>query len=164
MPVTINGSGQIIVQVQSVTKLNDFSTTSLSFVDVTGLSVNITPTSASNRILVFANISINNINANTRFAFNLVRNSTNISIADSAGSRLRVTSGDESGGTTRGYLGTTGAIFLDSPSTTSATTYKIQTAAIDGGTTIVNRTMADTDQSTYFRATSSITVMEISGT
>ena len=94
----------------------------------------------------------------------MVRNSTNISIADSAGSRLRVTSGDESGGTTRGYLGTTGAIFLDSPSTTSATTYKIQTAAIDGGTTIVNRTMADTDQSTYFRATSSITVMEISGT
>jgi hypothetical protein len=164
MAVTINGSGQIIVQVQSVTKLNDFATTSLSFVDVTGLSVTITPTSASNRILIFANVSIINRNGNTRWAYNLVRNSTNISIADSAGSRLRVTTGDESNDTARGNLGTAGAIFLDSPSTTSATTYKIQTAAIDGGTTIVNQTMADTDSTTYFRTTSSITVMEISGT
>jgi hypothetical protein len=164
MPVTINGSGQIIVQVQSVTKTDTFSTTSLSFVDVTGLSVNITPTNSSNRILVFANISIINVNGNTRWAFNLVRNSTAISIGDSAGGRLRVTSGNESDDTARGYVGTTGAIFLDSPNTTSATTYKIQTAAIDGGTTVVNRTMADTDATTYFRTTSSITVMEVSGT
>ena len=50
--------------------------------------------------------------------------------------------------------------FLDSPSTTSATTYKIQTR-VTAGTGYVNRTVTDTDSGVYPRGISTITVMEI---
>jgi hypothetical protein len=53
-------------------------------------------------------------------------------------------------------------VFLDSPNTTSATTYKFQIAVVSG-TGYINRTGSDRDTATYDgRTTSSITVMEIS--
>jgi hypothetical protein len=159
---TMLGTGAVL-QVVSTTKTDTFSTTSGSLVDITGLSVSITPTNASNKILVFANVSIIATGGATRFVYTLVRNSTAISIGDAAGSRARVTAGNESNDVARGNLGTLSAITLDSPNTTSATTYKIQTYAIDGSTIVVNRNMADSDSSSYYRATSSITVMEVSG-
>ena len=41
-----------VIQVASTSKTDPFSTSSTSFVDVTGLSVSITPTSTSSKILV----------------------------------------------------------------------------------------------------------------
>lgn len=54
------------------------------------------------------------------------------------------------------------AEYLDSPSTTSATTYKIQ-YRVAGGTSYLNRAVADTDASYAPRTVSTITVMEIAG-
>ena len=53
--------------------------------------------------------------------------------------------------------------FLDSPSTTSSITYKVQYSNEEGATIHVNRTGNDTDASKYPRAISTITVMEVSG-
>ena len=54
-----------------------------------------------------------------------------------------------------------GNTFLDSPSTTSATTYKIQ-GFIAGTTQYVNRTIRDADNAYYDpRSTSSFTLMEV---
>ena len=55
-----------------------------------------------------------------------------------------------------------GANFLDSPSTTSATTYKVQIRNNNTGHTLyINRTGADTNSSGYPRTASSIMVMEV---
>jgi hypothetical protein len=53
--------------------------------------------------------------------------------------------------------------FLDSPSTTSATTYKIQVVSYGGGPVVVNRSTDDTNNAAHGTTTSTITVMEIKG-
>jgi hypothetical protein len=162
MPVTINGSGQVIVQIQSATKTDVFSTSNTSWTDVTGLSVNITPTNASNRILVLATVHTSNTLTGTRFAIRLVRNSTAICVGTDTGSRTPSSSSNEARANS-GMMTPLGVNFLDSPSTTSSTTYKIQTNCLDGGTTVFNRGYSDNDASSITRVASTITVMEISG-
>jgi hypothetical protein len=54
--------------------------------------------------------------------------------------------------------------FLDSPSSTSALTYKIQLASnVSGQTSSVNRWHNDLDSNTRIRGVSTITVMEVAG-
>lgn len=163
MAVTINGSGQVPVQVIQTVKTDTFSTTASSFTDVTGLSVSITPTSASNRILVF--LSIAGVNATTTGSTaRIARNGTGIGVATSAGSR-------NAGGTAEMYNARTDSFYtytsivLDSPATTSAITYSAQIIAGSGGayTTYINSSSADGNSNAHSRGASSITVMEISG-
>ena len=45
-----------VVQTVSATKTDHFSTAETTFQDVTGLSVSITPSSTSNKILVMTNV------------------------------------------------------------------------------------------------------------
>lgn len=54
-------------------------------------------------------------------------------------------------------------VYLDSPATTSATTYAVQTRtnATVGGTVYVNRSALDSDDAYNTRGASSITVMEV---
>jgi hypothetical protein len=151
-----------VLQVFSTTKSDTFTTTNTSYTDVTGLSISITPTSATSRILVFGHIDTGS-SADVLVALRLMRDSTAIGIADAAGSRISASFGR--------YLGTAAAgiathvnipfSFLDSPATTSATTYKIQISSNAGGTLTVNRSSQDGDNSSTYRATSTITVMEI---
>ena len=162
MAVSISGSGQIPVQVQSVVKTDTFTMASTTFADVTGLSVNITPTNSSNKILVIAHVNTVGTTSTSSSGIRLVRNSTAISVGDAAGTRTQV-----SGGSNYGNVGVTitgdSIVFLDSPATTSSVTYKIQIQAY-ASTAYVNRSGADTNDPAYYRTVSSITVMEISGT
>lgn len=57
-------------------------------------------------------------------------------------------------------VGSSTAVYLDSPATTSATTYKVQ-GLTNTGTFYVNRSANDNDASYSVRSVSSITVMEI---
>ena len=61
------------------------------------------------------------------------------------------------------YLKQVSLNYLDSPSTTSSTTYKLQIINFGGRTNYVNRTGNDTNNQVYPRTASSITVMEVSG-
>jgi hypothetical protein len=162
MAVTINGSGQIPVQIQSVVKTDTFTMASTTFTDITGLSVNITPTNSANKILVIAHVNTVGTVTTSSSGIRLVRNSTAISVGDAAGSRVQV-----SGGSNYGNYGVTitgdSIVFLDSPATTSSTTYKIQIQAYSS-TAYVNRSPVDSNDPAYYRTVSSITVMEISGT
>ena len=66
-----------ILQVVSTFKSDTFSTASTSFVDITGMSATITPTSATSKILVFINLTVGH--AASHFSpVNLLRNGTNI--------------------------------------------------------------------------------------
>ena len=76
MSVTISGSGQVPVQVIQTIKTDTFSTTSGSLTDITGMSVTITPTSASNKILVQYSIGQLIPNASAVYGVALLRGST----------------------------------------------------------------------------------------
>jgi len=155
------GAGSVL-QVVSSTKTDTFSSSATgSWLDVTGLSVTITPSSASNKVMVFGRITGMGTSTVTRLQMRLVRDSTAISIGDAAGSRLQVSGNELYVAEIGAYLGSV-ATFLDSPSTTSATTYKIQIRNGNAaGTVYLNRSQEDTDSSPFPRGTSSITIMEI---
>ena len=153
-----------VLQVVSAAKTDTFSTTSASgtFADITGLSVSITPSSASNKILIMAEVRTATPGTNGSF-IRAMRNSTAIYIGDAGGgSRVSVAAqGYNSDGNSNNNLT---IMYLDSPATTSSTTYKIQ-ACVGGtsGTVYVNRSNSNTDAAYTGMSTSSITVMEIKG-
>jgi hypothetical protein len=149
-----------VIQVKSTTKTDTFTTTSASYVDVTGLSVSITPTSASNKVLVLVNMTTSNDPAQTGSATQLVRDSTAIAIGDAAGSRIQASTSTSPSKTTVQTMESIS--YLDSPNTTSATTYKVQTLSLSSGQTqAVNRSVDDTNSSGRTRTVSTITVMEV---
>jgi hypothetical protein len=152
-----------VLQVVSATKTDTASTSSSTFADITGLSVSITPSSASNKILIIASINVSWVNGTTKGGARLMRDSTAIAIGDASGSRTRVTGGLYVA--TENYSPfTISSNHLDSPSSTSATTYKWQFSSMDNtGTIYVNRANSDPDASSTPRTVSSITVMEIKG-
>ena len=153
-----------VLQVVSTTKTDTFtSTTTGSFLDVTGLSVAITPASASNKVMVFGRITGMGTSAVTRAQMRLVRDSIAISVGDAASARLQVSGNEMYVADPDVLLGST-VFFLDSPATTAATTYKLQLRnGNSAGTIYVNRNPTDTDSAIVSRGTSSITVMEIAG-
>lgn len=150
-----------ILQVVSTTKTDTFTTTSGTFADITGLSLSITPTATSSKVLLIVNLFGDNSTAGQAGFVQLVRDSTAVGVGDTAGDRTRATTALSSyaGGNT---IYASGANFLDSPNTTSATTYKVQ-VRVTGGTGFVNRSFSDTDNSATIRAVSSITAMEVAG-
>jgi hypothetical protein len=151
-------SSGAVVQIKNVFKSDTFSTASTSFVDVTGLSISITPTSASNNILVMVTANLASDGSSYALFARLMRDSTAIAIGDTAGSRIRATAGAYPNG---GLSQTAAMNFLDSPATTSATTYKLQIMANASGTIYVNRNSGDSDAATTNRTVSTITVMEV---
>jgi hypothetical protein len=164
MAITLYGNKQNVIQVVQTVLATAYSATSSgnTFADITGLSVSITPSSASNKILVFANVSINSSSVDGT-AFRILRDSTPVGVGSPAGSRSAAT-GVSASVATNGSVGTTVGTYLDSPATTSAITYKIQgLAGSSGGTFYVNRTGTYTDAANGYSSTpiSSITVMEV---
>jgi hypothetical protein len=148
-----------VLQVVSTNKTDTFSTTSTSFVDVTGLSLSITPSSATSKILVFANVQGNGTVSSAAPLHRLMRDSTAIAIGDAASNRSRVTG--QFFTTEPSAMNAASMAFLDSPATTSAVTYKIQMLSNSGGTVYINRSATDTDSFAFGRGISTITVMEI---
>ena len=156
-----SGVGGKILQVVQVTKTDILSTTSTSFIDATGLSASITPSSASNKILMTVSVPFG---ASTRAFFKLVRGSTDILLGDSAGSRIPANFhgyGDATVGDAFYALQMFSFSVLDTPSTTSSTTYKIQWRANTGGTIYINRDGDDTNNTEHSRSASTIILMEI---
>jgi len=152
-------AGGKVAQVVSTTKTSSFSTSSTSMTDVTGLSVTITPTLATSKILVFLTVQVVGDNNVASAMWQLVRGSTAIAIGDAEGSRSRSTGVAYSPDTNTNYSGTIN--FLDTPNTTSATTYKCQVKIADVGTAYVNRSEGFGDNVGHSVNASSITVMEI---
>jgi hypothetical protein len=145
--------GGSILQVVSTTKTDSFSTTSTSLVDVTGFAATITPRSTSSKILVLCDIYYSNSNSGANQNFNLVRNSTTIAQGTGGTSQFTMPTYTASG-SVRDFGGFN---FLDTPATTSTTTYKIQ-MSVSGATGYVNRG-GDLDRT----GISSITLMEVAG-
>ena len=157
--ITSDGSGVItsskfkIGQVVSTFKNDTFGTSSSSLVDITGFSSAITPSSTSSKVLIYVCGGVSSGTGGHNVLLSLLRGSTEIGQGTG-------------GGTSNNFMMTNmaansdvilfGHHFLDSPSTTSSTTYKMQMASTSG-TAQLNR-RADTDARTM---SSSITLMEV---
>ena len=155
---------QRIVQVASATKTDTYGTSTYNtWLDVTGLSVSITPASSSNKILVLAAVNYGGTSASTGLTLRCVRGSTPIGSASTAGNRTLGFGGTEEVGAV-GYYSMFGVpfMYLDSPATTSSTTYKIQLNLNDNyGTALINQTGYDGDTVAFPRGSSTITVIEV---
>jgi hypothetical protein len=162
MPTIISGDGTIsgltatgisavqnlpagsVLQVVSTTYTTAASTTGTTQVD-TGLSASITPKFATSKILAIASILGTGKNAsNNTASFFLVRGSTTICTVNDC-----FYTNNSSPNYSPVNLN-----FLDSPATTSATTYKIQFASSDANSVQFNNAS---------RSSSTITLMEIAG-
>jgi len=157
-----SGGGGGIIQVVQTTKTDTAATSSTTFADI--LTVSITPKTNTSKFLLFGDLKIGYSNYTAAIMWKFVRDSTDLYIGDADGSRTRCTWGLEDGhnNSTAYQLDTTCGTFLDSPSTTSAITYKIQWKA-EQATGYLNRTGADGNLAGYPRTASSLTVMEVSG-
>jgi hypothetical protein len=152
-----------VLQVVSTTKTDTFTGTSSTYIDLTGMSVTITPRSASNKILVSYSVN-RSASVAAQSSIQILRDSTAICIGDAAGSRTRATTAPYPSSADAISSSITSAMtFLDSPATTSATTYKLQTRS-DAATTIyINRSGGDANNADASRSASTITAMEIQG-
>ena len=160
------GAGGKILQVVQASKINTTSTINQdSFTDL-GLSASITPTSTSNNVLVL--VSIGRVCCNTASLrlcpFRILRDATAIGTGTVDGVKLRSNfvisdSPDNNYGQGGAYQ------YLDSPSTTSATTYKIQWTGQAGETWYLHRSTSNLDNSDTIntRSASHIILMEVAG-
>lgn len=147
-------SGKVL-QVVSTTTTSQQTITATT-ADLTGLSASITPASASNKILVLVNASLSN-NGNGDAYINLYRGATQLPSASKVWSLVNA-GGTDTQAFTYSILNLGGS-YLDSPNTTSSTTYKIEGVSTGGGVLYVNRRGGDTN----FTGVSTITLMEIAG-
>ena len=122
---TTANAGKILQVIQTVKK-NRQTINSTTLVDITGMSVSITPSSASNKVLV--NYSLVVFSNAVYYALRLLRDSdSTIFIGDenpSATSQNRASFGSYDSSYV--IADTIAQSFLDSPNTTSAITYKLQ--------------------------------------
>jgi hypothetical protein len=129
---TAAGGGKVLQVVEGVLTAG-ISTTSSSFAD-TGLTVSITPSSATSKVLVFATMtSVAKWEGNTTDAvvFKMLRGATDIFLAGGYNGFT--------GTSLKHNFGTVAMTKLDSPSTTSSTTYKVQwKSAVSGGESYAN--------------------------
>jgi len=118
-----------VLQVVQGTISTSTSTTSSSFV-ATGLTASITPTSATSKILIQISGNLDADASGTQITYNIYRNATGLSPATGFGIMYSV------GGRAQTPLG---VVYLDSPATTSSTTYTLYFArALGSGTAIFN--------------------------
>ena len=151
-----------VLQVVSNTKTDTFSTTSASFTDITGLFVTITPISATSNILVMYTTTVGTLTGQYSVGLQLVRGATAIYLGTAASARTRASSWGFSESSAY-WLASLNGIFLDSPATTSATTYKLQMISPYGVTSYLGQNQNDNDSTGYSRVPATITVMEIAG-
>jgi hypothetical protein len=146
----VSASAGQVIQVITATDSTERLTSSTSFVTASNtLSVTITPSSASNKILVIAGTSVR-VQASTTGAWTIFRDATDLGAGSSAG---MMNIHDDEGDDTAETAFFAGSI-LDSPATTSSTTYQVYMRRVTG----VNGVNLN-----YLATKGSITVMEIKG-
>ena len=158
-----NGSALVtgkILQVISASKNDTFTTTSTSFVDVTGLTADIAPASTSNKVLVTVLLGRLTTDDGGGVTAELNRGGSSIYDLGQGGATDGFAAGGGGGMSNNDRKNDVGFIqYLDSPSSTSSLTYKIRIKRASSGSAYINRWGLNDDQG----AVSSITLMEIAG-
>lgn len=151
-----------ILQVVQTVKTDTASVNSNGWFDLTGMSVDITPSSATSKVLISANLNITSSVVTEFVGVKFTRGTTDIFIGDAAGSRTQV--GAAAAMPFDRIANNVHMMYLDSPASTSTQTYKIQWIRTQGGSiAYLNRSSTDLDANSRTRHASSIIAMEVSG-
>ena len=155
--VTGAGGGKIL-QVLQTLKTDAFSTTSTTYTDITGLSVDITPSSSSSKVLVDFLLACGN-NTGTQNRFDLVRQVGGVDTVINPAQMDSATAMFYVAESVNGYMRAQCSYrFLDSPNTASQVNYRLRTKIYSSSyTQYVNRA----DYTTNTTGSSTITVMEV---
>ena len=159
--LTTNSSVGKILQVKQTVKTDKFtvSANASNFFDITGLSVDITMSSANNKVLVFFTATWTGVSGQ-RGSFRIRRGSTDIGVGDARGNRTRAFFGSIQTSSNNQCMPVAGQ-FLDTPGT-GTHTYKLQVGGESGvGTLTINSNQSDGDGNDKFVGISTITVMEV---
>jgi hypothetical protein len=153
-----------VIQVVQGTKTDTFSTSVDGvFTDVTGLSVSITPSSSSSKILVLCSVAFgyDNIGGARWGLMSLFRGATNLISPTSPSDRTGIFASPTELATNGAYA-SYNFQYLDSPASTSSLSYNIKVFGTSAsGTIYINRSENDTDSLYYGRSVSTIIAMEI---
>ncbi len=152
-------AGNILQIVQTV-KTSRFTTTSGSATDITGFSASITPSSTSSKILIISSFHLGLGSAGAYARPQLLRGSTVIGLGDASGSSTRVTAANISADSADHEIANISYTYLDSPATTSATTYKWQVYTFSSRTVTFNGSEG-TGDSNRLSTSSTITLIEV---
>ena len=156
-----------VIQVKNSLHITAQSSTSNTYADISGLSIDITPKFNTSKMLVTVDIGLLSADDGNMAVIRLLRDSTVLAGHSGSGVAHNFTAfatgggGGQSGGS---YgidvrkVNTGGISVLDSPATTSSITYKCQLASSQASTGVyINRWALNTDMA----SSSSITVQEI---
>ena len=151
------GGGGGIIQIKQTFLNTAVTGTSINsgFADIAGMSVSITPKFNTSKIFVMITLGSISSAAGISVGFRLLRDSTLIGNASDTTLQSGFTNIYEGGNSS---LFSASHNFLDSPSTTSAITYKLQWRN-SSGTTYLNRYSGSSDS---YNGSSTITAMEVS--
>lgn len=125
------GGGGKVLQVVSATYSTQYTTTSSSYQD-TGLSASITPSASTSKVLVLAsnNFGITRTGDDAYYAFQVLRGATVIYQGNANEGFAEANQSSN----LRQFWNTDSISYLDSPATTSSTTYKFTIRSVGGGT------------------------------
>tara|TARA_A100001391_G_scaffold196095_1_gene174186 strand:- start:1021 stop:1551 length:531 start_codon:yes stop_codon:yes gene_type:complete len=160
LPAGATGGG--VIQTVQTVKTDTASTNSQTFNDV--ITCSITPSSNSSKILLMYKIAVSSNNGGYSGSVRLVRDSQAIYVGDSAGNRTQASSFSNANSSGNGSYcpRDLNGMFVDSPATDSAVTYRIQWRSDYSGQTIyAGRDHANLDSSNYARTPTSLVCMEI---
>ena len=131
--------------------------------DISGITVNITPSATSSKILIHSTLNFCPRKGGYAFGLYLMRDSTDLAKGDASSSRNRTTIGGQSDGSDY-FMRPLNYAYLDSPNTTSQVTYKWQwNDPYHNQTIYLNRSYGDADYAYSPRGASNIIVQEIAG-
>lgn len=159
-------AGMVIQVVQSTAAAVFTSTAVSTWTDITGLSATITPASSSNKVLItvsFALYIAAGVVNNQEGMFQIVRDTTAIQLGTGSGSRT-VCTGVIDSPTSNFSANQISYSYMDSPATTSATTYKIQgymNSSVTGWG--INRGQGDTNSANSPRSAACVILQEVKG-
>ena len=161
LDASLVGGGKVL-QVVSATRtgFQTIATATATLTDLTGLSVAITPSATSSKILVIFSVSVGQNSGGSAMARVVIdRGGSTILQGDASGSRTRgaVNAGLQTNSTY--VMEVLSQQFLDSPSSTSALTYKLKAGGFNSRSFDINQTKVDAAEGAT--ASSTITVMEI---
>ena len=159
----VGGKVLQVVSTQLTTKVDVTVTTANTWYDASGFSATITPSSTSSKILFSMSLSAASATpGGHRVYFKILRDSTDIGIATSTGSRkptYQYVYNNDATGVVQYPI-----MWYDSPSTTSATTYKLQVTSNASSQTVrLNAQTDDTDTGDVNRSVTQLILMEIAG-
>ena len=179
MPVTINGTSGLvtattfsgsnltgidtgkILQVKQTLKTDTFSTSVFGYTNITGLSVSITPTSSSNKILIIVHLTGAGTVNHTRVGYRVFKDGTT-ALGSGTADGNRITGFGAIYDPSSESVATVSATILDTPSDTNSHTYQVQSSNLsNSGSNYINRSETDTNAYYSMRSSSSITAMEV---